>query len=365
MPSVRNVLVVGGGTVGNALTVLLRRSAIDVDLVEVSPQWSALGSGITLQGNALRVLRELGLWDEISANIVPAPEHMDRFKVGGPDLPGVCGMYRPTLQTILTGAVRRSGARVRLGVTVEKLEETGDQVTVTFSDGTTGGYDLVVGADGIHSSTRAMIGIPDQPRPTGLAIWRAYTRRPEGLEHFHLQHGAPHYIYGYNLVSPTHLYATIVEDARDRSELQKLDQVAEFRRLTERLDGFWPEIRASVTDATQLDYRALEYLLVDAPWNRGRTILVGDAVHACPPTLAQGAAMGLEDALVLTELLVSRDKVDQDLFDDFMARRFERARTVVKSSVELCDVVRDPDPARAADAFSIMGRVVPLLSQPA
>ncbi|MGW0710042.1 FAD-dependent monooxygenase [Streptomyces sp. NPDC002643] len=364
MPSVRNVLVVGGGTVGNTLTILLRRSGIEVDLVEKDPEWGAHGSGITLLGNALRVLREAGVWDQVEAAIAPTPAHLDQWKYGGPDLPGVCGMYRPTLQAILRDAVRRSGARVRLGSTVEKLVDTGDRVTATLDDGTVAEYDLVVGADGIHSATRAMIGIPDLPSPTGLAIWRAYARRPEGLEHVVLEHGTgPQYITGYNPISATHLYTFIIEDARDRSALRQLDQVAEFRRLTEGLGGFWPAIRESVTQPGQVDYRSLDHLLVDSPWHRGRTIVIGDAAHACPPTLAQGAAMGLEDALVLAELLTNHDTLDQDLFDAFTARRFDRVRSVVRTSVELCDVVRTPE--RAVDAATLTTSLYPLLRRPA
>lgn len=65
MTSVRTVLVIGGGTAGNGLTVLLRKAGIDVDLVEAKTDWNVSGSGITLQGNALRVLREIGVWDQV------------------------------------------------------------------------------------------------------------------------------------------------------------------------------------------------------------------------------------------------------------------------------------------------------------
>ena len=61
----KRALVIGGGTSGTVLTILLRRAGIDVDLVEVKEDWNVRGSGITLQGNALRVLREIGVWDEV------------------------------------------------------------------------------------------------------------------------------------------------------------------------------------------------------------------------------------------------------------------------------------------------------------
>ena len=65
MSSARSVLVVGGGTAGNSLAVLLRRAGIGVSLAEIEPDWNVSGSGITVQGNALRVLREVGVWDKV------------------------------------------------------------------------------------------------------------------------------------------------------------------------------------------------------------------------------------------------------------------------------------------------------------
>jgi 2-polyprenyl-6-methoxyphenol hydroxylase-like FAD-dependent oxidoreductase len=89
--------------------------------------------------------------------------------------------------------------------------------------------------------------------------------------------------------------------------------------------------------------------MVPAPWNRGHVVVIGDAAHSCPPTIAQGAAQALEDALVLTELLVARDAMDQDLWDAFHARRIPRAQRVVEASVQLgqwqLDGVRDADVA--------------------
>ena len=71
------------------------------------------------------------------------------------------------------------------------------------------------------------------------------------------------------------------------------------------------------------------------PWNRGRVVIIGEAAHSCPPTIAQGAAQACEDALVLSELLLARDAVDQELWDEFHARRLPRATEVVEASVQL------------------------------
>jgi 2-polyprenyl-6-methoxyphenol hydroxylase-like FAD-dependent oxidoreductase len=87
-------------------------------------------------------------------------------------------------------------------------------------------------------------------------------------------------------------------------------------------------------------------------------VLIGDAVHTCPPTLAQGAALALEDAAVLAELLLAADAVDDTLWQAFTARRLERTRTVVDASVQLGQWLLDHE---QGDLPGLMGRVAALV----
>jgi len=99
-----------------------------------------------------------------------------------------------------------------------------------------------------------------------------------------------------------------------------------------------------------------------APWHRGRVVLIGDAAHACPPTLAQGAAQALEDAAVLTELLLSSAELDDALWAEFTARRFDRARAVVEASCQLAQWQLDHE---QADVMGLMTTISALITQPA
>ncbi|MFF4508823.1 FAD-dependent oxidoreductase [Streptomyces sp. NPDC001401] len=368
-PHSRSVLVVGGGASGNSVVILLRRAGITVDLIEASPDWhSSTGSGITLQGNALRVLRELGVWEQVSASGfafgsvgVTAPDGTVLFvaediQTGGPDLPATVGMQRPRLQQILSDAVRASGATVRLGVTAESLEQDADGVSVRFSDGTDGRYDLVVAADGLNSATRAAIGITDKPAPTGMAIWRIAAPRPEGLERTNLAYGGPAYIAGYCPTSDHTIYAYVVEGCRNRASIPPQSYADEMRELAQGYGGFWPEIVKHIDDPAKVNYTWFDRHLVEGPWHRGRVVLVGDAAHCCPPTLAQGAAMSLEDASVLCELLATRDDWDDQLFTDYRDRRLPRVRMVVDASVQLGQWTLDG--VRDADVPGLMGRTM-------
>ncbi|MER8011879.1 FAD-dependent oxidoreductase [Streptomyces sp. NPDC094149] len=374
MSTPRTVLVIGGGAAGNAATILLRRAGLAVDLIEAKDDWNATaGSGITLQGNALRVLRELGVWEQIRTSGfgfgsvgITAPDgtvlHVARdIRTGGDDLPATVGMQRPRLQRILCDAVRASGASVRLGTRAESLEQDDVGVTVRFTDGTEGRYDLVIAADGLGSTTRAAIGITAKPEPTGMAIWRVATPRPAGVTRTDLAYGGPAYIAGYCPTSDTTIYAYVVEANRDRASIPPETYAEEMRRLAAAYGGFWPEITEHITDPAKVNYTWFDRLLVEGSWHRGRVVLVGDAAHCCPPTLAQGAAMSLEDAWVLTQRLTAADDWDDALFQAYYERRIARVRPVVEASVQIgqwqLDGVRD------ADLPDLMGRTMTMLRE--
>ncbi|MHB9755641.1 FAD-dependent oxidoreductase [Streptomyces sp. BYX5S] len=374
MSTPRSVLVVGGGAAGNAATILLRRAGIAVDLIEAKDDWNATaGSGITLQGNALRVLRELGVWDQVEksgygfgAVGITAPDgtvlHVaEDLRTGGDDLPATVGMQRPRLQGILSDAVRASGATVRLGVRADSFEQDGEGVTVRLTDGTTGRYDLVIAADGLGSTTRAAIGITDRPEPTGMAIWRVATPRPAALTRTDLAYGGPAYIAGYCPTSESTIYAYVVEAKRDRATIPADSYADEMRRLASAYGGHWPEITSHITDPAQVNYTWFDRMLVEGSWHRGRVVLVGDAAHCCPPTLAQGAALSLEDAWVLTRMLTASDTWDDALLQAYYERRIARVRPVVEASVQIgqwqLDGVRD------ADVPGLMGRTMTMLRE--
>jgi 2-polyprenyl-6-methoxyphenol hydroxylase-like FAD-dependent oxidoreductase len=373
MAAVGNVLIVGGGTAGSALAVLLARGGVAVDIAEIQPDITALGSGITLQGNALRILRDLGVWERVSAAGyafdvlgLRAPDgsliaEIPDARTGGPDLPATLGMNRPELAAILAEAVRDAGANTRFGLTVDALADDGDRVAVRFSDGTSGTYDLVVGADGVRSTVRGLLGIEVSPKPTGMGIWRIHTRRPKDVERTDLIYGGPCFIAGYCPTGADTMYAYLVEKARSRESIADADKPSHMRALAEGYGGAWDEIRADITDPDRINYTRFESLLVERPWNRGRTVLIGDAAHACPPTLAQGAAQCLEDAAVLAELLLGADRLDQSLFDAFMDRRYERAKAVVEASVQLGEWQMNPSPD--ADVPGLMGRISAIVSE--
>jgi 2-polyprenyl-6-methoxyphenol hydroxylase-like FAD-dependent oxidoreductase len=374
--AVGNVLVAGAGLAGTAAAIHLAAAGVAVDLIDVSETAAALGSGITLQGNALRELRALGVWEQVRAQGysfsgigLRAPDPAGTLlaevadaRSGGADLPATCGMPRPALARILLDRAAQAGATIRLGTSYTALRQDADGVDVTFADGAAGRYDLVVAADGVKSPTRRMLGIETGPRPTGMGIWRAFGPRPASVTRTDLIYGGPAYIAGFCPTGEDTLYAYIVEDAQDRSALTPQQRLAVMTGLAGAYHGPWDEIRPGLTDPSLVNYTWFETHVVPAPWHRGRIVLIGDAAHSCPPTLAQGGAQALEDAAVLTELLTSRPALDDELWAQFTARRYERAKTVVEASNQLGQWLLDHE---QGDVPGLIGRVAALLSQPA
>lgn len=371
---VRRVLVVGGGTAGSVLTLALRRHGLDVVLVERQSEWRAIGHGLTIQGNALRALAEVG----VVAEVVAAGAPFDRLRMrtadgqlvqevlspplGGPDLPATMGSMRYLLQDVLSRHVHASGADVRLGTGVQAIEDGAAQVVVTFSDGTTDTFDLVVGADGQHSTVRSLAGITARHEPVGMAIWRLEGPRPPGMDCAELYYGGPRYKAGYAPISPTRMYAYVLDEDR---RLESYGDRPLHELMAERAAGYgglWRAIRESMGPDSAIDYRSLEALLVEGPWYRGRVLLIGDAAHSCPPMLAQGAAMAAEDAVVLAQLIGDGQPLQQVL-DTFMDRRQERAAMVVRNSVQLARWEIQPD-TPGADPASLMHAAMTELAGP-
>ena len=155
------------------------------------------------------------------------------------------------------------------------------------------------------------------------------------------------------------MYAYLVEDAQERDIQQGAQVMAE---LAGRYGGPWQDIASSINASTPIHYTRFTSYMVEGPWHRGRVVLAGDAAHNCPPTIAQGAAMAVEDAAVLADEIIRAKTFNANLLQDYQQRREPRARTVVEASVQLGQWMLDGE--RDADVPGLMHRVAATLTVP-
>jgi 2-polyprenyl-6-methoxyphenol hydroxylase-like FAD-dependent oxidoreductase len=366
-------LIIGGGITGSVLALALAQGGVDVDLVEVSPQWHGVGHGITVQGNLLAALAKVDVLDDVLARGVPFNQLRMRQAdgsliaevptphTGGDALPATLGALRSDLQEVLCERVYAAGVTVRLGLSVRAIAQDSQRAYVGFTDGTTGSYDLVVGADGIRSTVRALLGITTTPQPSGMSIWRAVANRPAEMDCAEVYYGGPRYKAGYSPISADKCYAYLLDvDGR----LRDFGDRPPWQLMYERSDGYggtWGKIRETIGPDTDVSHTRIEWLLVDDPWFRGRVIVIGDAAHACPPLIAQGAAMCAEDAVVLAEIVTSGQPLARAL-PAFMTRRLPRVGLVVRNSMQLVRWEMDAEPHTDADVARTMSSTLGFLA---
>lgn len=372
----RRILIVGGGIAGGVAALALRQRRVDVIVVEQRREMGGVGHGITLQGNALKAFHDVGVFERIaergfpfghlrmrSADGAHVIAELPTPPMGGFEVPPTMGALRSDVADVLADEVVRAGVDVRLGQTVSDLDDRGDCVVVTLSDGTTEEVDLVIGADGIRSQVRGMIGIDAEPQTVGMGIWRVVADRPEEMDCSELYYGGPKYKAGYTPISQDQCYAFLLEENLDRSFVGEKPNGKVLKEHGAGYGGTWGKVRDSIADDAVVNYQWIEAVQIDGPWHRGRVVLIGDAAHACPPLIAQGAAMSAEDGVVLAEVLESAGSVTQAL-EAFQARRDPRVGMVLANSLQLAQWEIHPE-TPGADPGRVMGQTLHALCAPA
>ncbi|MFG3289211.1 FAD-dependent oxidoreductase [Streptomyces sp. NPDC048179] len=367
----RQVLIVGGGIAGMTAAIALTGRGHTVEIVERNPDWSVTGWGLSLTGPSLRALQRLGLADACIGRGFGLTQISNCDSAGqargvidlplllGPDLPALAGLSRGALHEILREAALAGGAVLRTGMSVEALEESADGVTARLTDGTERRVDLVVGADGIRSTVRDLLGMPDQTVYTGQMVWRAIVPRPSWATTLHTFAGPVHNA-GLIPISRDQAYAFVTENHADPAVLPQDELAERMRDLLSVFTGRVAEVAATIKDPDLVVRRPVHAGVVDGPWHRGRVVLIGDAAHAPSPQMVSGAALAIEDSLVLAEEAGLHDDVVTAL-DAFGRRRLERCRLVVETSVKVAELERD---GHHAEAHRLQDRCHQVMAQP-
>jgi 2-polyprenyl-6-methoxyphenol hydroxylase-like FAD-dependent oxidoreductase len=315
---VKNVGIIGAGIGGVAAAAALCKFGIRATVYERATRLEEVGAGMMLWPNATRVLKSLGLLDEIAARSGHNTHFLVRassgkllmnIALGKFDVPALC-TRRSDLLTALLSALPRDG--IRLGRELTHLEQSRSKVRVHFAGGCVEEHDAVIGADGIRSRIRAQLFGTCDPVYGGYMVWRgvaAYTGRAirHGCNSESWGHGSRFGILDIGQGRFT-WYATANAPRRNTS--------LPHERKSELLQRFagWHEPIPTLIESAEFILENGAYDLPPLPrWTAGRVTLLGDAAHPCTPNLGQGGCMALEDALVLAKCVSSERSVESAL----------------------------------------------------
>lgn len=304
----KKIGIIGGGIGGIATALALRQAGVDAVVYEKAPRLQEVGAGMMLWPNATRVLRELGLLENVLAQSGPNTNFLVRassgkvlmnIALGQFDVPAVC-IRRADLLAILLAALPSDC--VRLGCELDRLEQSSDNVRLHFKGDRVEEHDAVIGADGIRSRVRSELFGASDPIYRGYTVWRGLARYDGNA----VTPGSNSETWGkghrFGILNTGHGRFTWYATANVPSH--HLDAPCGRKRELQQMFAGWHEPISDFLDATEED-KILKHGARDcAPlrrWGRGMVTLLGDAAHPCTPNLGQGGCMALEDALVLAK----------------------------------------------------------------
>jgi 2-polyprenyl-6-methoxyphenol hydroxylase-like FAD-dependent oxidoreductase len=333
MTKAQRILIVGAGIAGLALAAALRQRGMVADVIERAAAPAVGGAGLYIVGAGTRALRELGVAESSlrEHHVINTQTFLDHHGARLAEVKvdrfwSACGPCIGVARTVLHRALGDNAAiQVRFNTIVHSLQQEADHVAVRFGDGSAAVYDVVVGADGIRSSVRRLVGGAAEPRFRGQMGWRFIVACPAQISGWTVFLGAARAF----LMVPigggrAYCYA-------DRGSADVIDDAREGR--LERLQHLFEDFAAPVRDALAgvdspdaIHCAPIEDVAYE-PANHGRVVLIGDAAHAMSPNMACGVAMALEDALVLADTL-HRNADTSQIAADFFRRRHARIEWV-------------------------------------
>lgn len=326
----RTAIVCGGGVAGLSAAIALSRTGWSVDVYERGSAIREIGAGIFIKGNGLRVLESYGLLERIRRDCVILREAQILDKEGGllqrrilREVNTVWNIKRELLIRALYDRATELGARVHVDSPVEQVSEDGGAIV----RGVSVRADLVVAADGVNSVARRALGLNrsvTQPRSGAirLLVPRTLFESADMTREF----WSGRLRVGVAPCTTTEVYSYLAAPLDDKqgacAPINAAYWASHFPALKEQ--GFFD--RADIAGGVHHPY---PFVGTEA-WSKGRIALVGDAVHALPPTLGQGAGLSLMNTLMLSEYLAHAGDIADAL------RRWQREWRWVSDRTQFC-----------------------------
>lgn len=368
--AIQTIAIIGAGIGGLTAAALLQRRGYNVHVYEQARKLARVGAGIQQSANAMRVLRSIGLEDEMRRiAFQPASWNNREWDTGhvkyelplGEQFEARYGapyllLHRGDLHAALFSAVRPQA--VHLDKTLVDFTRNEVGVRLRFADGSVETVDAVIGADGVHSRVRELMLGPEEPRFTGRVAYR--TTFPAAL-----LKGAPiddctkwwgpdrHIVIYYITPNRDEIYF-VTSLPEPECSTESWSAKGDLNQLRSAFAGFHPQVQ-TVLNACPEVYKWALYERDPLPrWCDGNVTLMGDACHPMVPYMAQGAAMAIEDAAVLVRCMETEPDDVARAFARYEATRKERTSKIQLTSHrnQWMSTRTDPDWVYGYDAWT-------------
>lgn len=309
------ILIVGAGIAGLAARRALVRRGFTADVIERNSAAGAGGAGLFLPGNGVRALCDLGLRDGLFR--LSHPVNAQRFHDETGRLLTEVDTNQYWSNVAPCRAIRRSDLWRLLSEDMQSHEIAFRQIAdisicadgcrVYFEDGSMAEYDLVIGADGVNSAVRAL-AFPQAAAPeyVGNVSWRFIVPNTCSIDEWSVMLGPDRSLLA-KPISETELYI-YADISADRTEILDYSFETPLLPMFESISG---PLRPALELAREANIHFGELVRLKMEnWYRDRVALVGDAAHASPPSMAQGACLAIEDGLVLAEELATAPSIN-------------------------------------------------------
>ena len=313
--STLRVTIIGGGIGGVAAAGALHRRGIDVGLYEQAPALREVGAGVALHPNGVRMLRRLGLGPEIErwgARWTDAQFRHADGRLIAPMWPAgesveIYGIHRADLLQILLA--RLPAEVIHVGHRCIGFEQDEDRAVVLFANGNQVAADIVVAADGIHSTLQRYVTPPSLPLPSGSVAYRGVVRAasvswPAGAMRNWLGSGKHFLVFP---VRANELLNYVGFVATSQRTAESWSAAGEPAALASEFAGWDPLVESIVAQVDVTFWWGLYDREPLPRWTAGRLTLLGDAAHPMLPHVGQGANQAIEDGVALAALLEQAD----------------------------------------------------------
>lgn len=351
-----HAVIIGAGIAGPTMALFLKKAGITAAIYEAYGNLSDIGGPLNIAPNGMHILHALGLAQKVmdhgavidtntflnaKGKRIASFVNADVRKFGF----ATVSIPRAVLHGILVDAAVEQGIPIHYGKKLKNIHDReGQPVIAAFEDGTTAEGDLLIGADGINSSTRNIV-LPESPSPefTGVIGIGGFTdaRAAEGSgvapNVLYMSFG-PGEFFGFSRICPGDANAIgwwvnlPINREVPKEEIRNVSLEKMKADLLIRFGGWHAPVEQIIRNTNTLMMHNIQDLHNVRQWHKGRVILIGDAAHAMAPHAGQGASTSMEDAMLLAKMLRDSQESYAQVFERFQHARQDRVNSIIEQA---------------------------------